>query len=361
MSNKNFKLNQSQKLADVKPGDSIIIGNYEFIVLEHFPDDTTAVITKYNVTKMPFGNKSNYRFSNIREFCLKNFYPNLVKSIGKENIITHKVSLMCDDRTFGFTGCWDEVSVITTELYRKYRMYFKDSKKSFWTTTPLSHNIPYLENICYINNGAVLSEIIDLKSARGIRPFCILNSSIKVNLISKKIGEVKVGEKVFIGDNKYIVLEHKITGTLVIADEPVSTMSFGNTANYITSRVRDYCKNQFYNKLINIVGKDNVLPHHIRLLCEDGTINEGNNEIDDKVSLLTTHLYRKFRKFIPPIAIPWLTATSMTFEGTCDIDRNLICYVDHNGYVKYDYCSLQYGIRPIFVLKSDTMVAEQKK
>lgn len=43
-----------KKLGDVKPGETVTLGNREYIVLGH-GEDTTAVITKNFTTEMKFG------------------------------------------------------------------------------------------------------------------------------------------------------------------------------------------------------------------------------------------------------------------------------------------------------------------
>ena len=167
-------------LGRLKPGSIVKLGEREYIVLGH-GTDTTAVITKDFVKKMEFGENNNYQTSKVREYCNTTFYNELVKAVGAKNIFKHKVRLMADDGTNKGVICCDNVSILTTELYRRYRQYLPAYGNWWWTATPVSSTInDYARCVCYVDSDGMLRwNVCDY--CRGVRPFCILNSSILIS------------------------------------------------------------------------------------------------------------------------------------------------------------------------------------
>lgn len=174
------KEKMQKTLGRLKPGSIVKLGEREYIVLGH-GTDTTAVITKDFVKKMEFGENNNYQTSKVREYCNTTFYNELVKAVGAKNIFKHKVRLMADDGTNKGVICCDNVSILTTELYRRYRQYLPAYGNWWWTATPVSSTInDYARGVCYVDSDGVLGWI-GCGCCSGVRPFCILNSSILIS------------------------------------------------------------------------------------------------------------------------------------------------------------------------------------
>lgn len=174
------KEKMQKTLGRLKSGSIVKLGEREYIVLGH-GTDTTAVITKDFVKKMEFGENNNYQTSKVREYCNTTFYNELVKAVGAKNIFKHKVRLMADDGTNKGVICCDNVSILTTELYRRYRQYLPAYGNWWWTATPVSSTIKdYARDVCCVNSDGVLSWD-GCVCCSGVRPFCILNSSILIS------------------------------------------------------------------------------------------------------------------------------------------------------------------------------------
>lgn len=172
--------NESKKLGEAKPGSVVTLGNREYIVLGH-ADETTAVITKDFAKKMEFGKSGDYEKSDVRSYCNGEFYKELAKAVGKENIIQHTVKLEADDGTGKGKTCKDFVSIITTENYRRYREFLKPYGDWWWTATRVNYDdSDYARRVCYVYSNGVLGWY-GCVYCRGVRPFCILNSSISVS------------------------------------------------------------------------------------------------------------------------------------------------------------------------------------
>ena len=169
-----------KKLGDMKPGSVVKLGEREYIVLGHGVE-TTAVITKEFATEMAFGSNNDYRKSDVRSYCNGKFYKELAKAVGAENIVQHTVKLTADDGTNKGVICKDNVSILTTELYRRYREYLPAYGNWWWTATPVNSNdSDYARGVCDVDSYGIL-DWGGCGYCDGVRPFCILNSSILIS------------------------------------------------------------------------------------------------------------------------------------------------------------------------------------
>lgn len=164
-------------LGEAKPGSVVKIGNREYIVLGH-AEETTAVITKDFVKKMEFSQSGDYLTSDVRRYCNGEFYNELVAVVGAENIVKHTVKLVADDGIEKGKTCCDNVSIITTENYRRYREFLKAYGDWWWTATRVTYDDEnYARYVCGVNSSGCL-RWYDCDCCLGVRPFCILNSSV---------------------------------------------------------------------------------------------------------------------------------------------------------------------------------------
>lgn len=171
---------KKRMLSSVKPGGIVKLGNREYIVLEH-SKDTTAVISKEFAKKMAFGEDGDYIKSDVRKYCNGELYNELAAAVGAENIITHTVRLMADDGTGKEVTCKDKVSILTADLYRRYREFLPAYGSWWWLATRVSATIKdWARDVCYVfSDGALVWLGCDYCS--GVRPFMILKSSISVS------------------------------------------------------------------------------------------------------------------------------------------------------------------------------------
>lgn len=169
----------------------------------------------------------------------------------------------------------------------------------------------------------------------------------------KTLGSVKPGDTVTISEREYIVLSHENGTTAIITKDPTKSMAFGIDGNYARSYVRAYCNGEFYKELCKAVGKDNIIPHTVDLVSDDGS-SKGVGVMDN-VSTLTCDLYRRYREFLPAIGPDCWTATRVT---TLDKDyARSVCIVDHGGILGWDDCSYFGWVRPFCYLNSSILVS----
>lgn len=167
-------------LGEAQLGSVVKIGNREYIILDH-SKDTTAVITKDFTKKMEFSQSGDYLTSDVRKYCNGEFYNELVAVVGAENIVKYTVKLVADDGTGKGKTCCDNVSIITTENYRRYREFLKAYGDLWWTATRDTYDDEdFARDIYCVRPNGVL-DWYGCDHCGGIRPFCILNSSVLVD------------------------------------------------------------------------------------------------------------------------------------------------------------------------------------
>lgn len=171
---------QDKMLGSVKPGDTVTIGKREYIVLGH-GEETTAIVTKKPITFMTFGSDGDYTNSNIRAYCNSAFYKKLCKDVGKHSIIPHTVNLVSDDGSNKGATVKDNVSILTCDLYRRYREFLPAIGSFCWTATRVTTlDKDYARGVCVVDSRGILCWF-GCDYSYGVRPFCILDSSVLVS------------------------------------------------------------------------------------------------------------------------------------------------------------------------------------
>lgn len=167
-------------LGSVKPGDTVTIGDREYVVLGH-GKETTAIITKRPTAYMAFGDDCDYFKSDVWAYCNVDFYKELCKTVGEHNIIPHTVNLVADDGSNKGVIVKDNISILTCDLYRRYREFLPAINSACWTATKITAlDNNYNNSVCAINPRGILSTYGVVYSL-GVRPFCILNSSVLIS------------------------------------------------------------------------------------------------------------------------------------------------------------------------------------
>ena len=171
-----------KKLGDIDIGKTFFIGDTQFVVLGQY-DEETAVITKDVRKEMAFGDSNNFDGSAVDAYC-KEFANNLAQQIGERNLAEHTVDLTSDDGLKDYGAVTRKVSMLTTEMYRSCVDVLDQHKPDSWWwlatpfSTPRHNNTDWVK--CVSPAGNIGSD--GNGDGGGVRPFCILNSSILVSL-----------------------------------------------------------------------------------------------------------------------------------------------------------------------------------
>lgn len=170
------------KLANIAVGEIVKIGKYEFIVLEHSNDTTAVILKNLLFESKEFGKDNNYKASYIDDLC-GDFADEISEIIGKDNLIEHTVDLTSDDGLKDYGKINRSMSILTTDLYRRYVEILDKYKVKKWWWLATAFSTPKHDPDNWVKCVSPSGYIHDYfyYDDLGVRPFCILNSNIFVS------------------------------------------------------------------------------------------------------------------------------------------------------------------------------------
>lgn len=177
-------MNKGKKLLDIKPGETFQRGNFEFIVFEHRKNGTACLLKDF-CKYMRFDEETgNYAHSQIRKYLNTEFYKLLAAEVGAKNIIKHRVNLTSDEGRKDYGCVTDKVSLLTCSLYRRYVCILNaydeyNPNCHWWLASPVA--VCFWNDYVRVVNGFGAFDDYGCNNEFGVRPFCILNSSISVS------------------------------------------------------------------------------------------------------------------------------------------------------------------------------------
>ena len=160
------------------------IGEYEFIVIksdEKF--GTTELLLKGNLGEaVAFGSNNDFRTSNVKKI-LDKFADEISDIIGEENLVEHIVDLTADDGLKCYGTIKAKMSLFTAKMVREKVEILDEFKLKDWWWTCTPYSTPKHENESWIRCVSPLGDFGDdfCDLDYGVRPFCIVKSSIFVS------------------------------------------------------------------------------------------------------------------------------------------------------------------------------------
>lgn len=167
-----------------------------------------------------------------------------------------------------------------------------------------------------------------------------------------KLKTIEQGQRIKYGEKEFVKLDDLTGGCLCLAVDVWFNACFDiiNKNNWATSLLRKYLA----ARIGEFIPKENLIPFDRDLTTDDGLTDYGT--CTDVVSLLTCNEYRKYRKFIPNCGKWQWTITADSLE--CP---NNVRFVYSDGSLGGDgKFGGNLGVRPLCVLKSDTIVEVEK-
>ena len=169
-------------LGTLKVGGEFKLGDDVYIVLEQ-DGDNTKIISKDFLYTMAFGESNDWRESDIREKLNGEHYGRISAIVGKENIVPMTRDLVAMDGSGSYGTCEDNISMLTFDEYRKYHeiLGIEDVEYPDWwyLITAASMRKDYARCVCFVySSGIPFWDVCGW--SRGVRPFCILKSSVLV-------------------------------------------------------------------------------------------------------------------------------------------------------------------------------------
>jgi hypothetical protein len=127
----------------------------------------------------------------------------------------------------------------------------------------------------------------------------------------KDIHSLNPGNHFYFKDFEWIALENVYGGLMAIMarpwGEPLQPFSSNNNNNYADSDLRK----SLLEKLLPVLGEDNLLPHTVDITADNGDDEYGY--FMDSVFILSVEEYRKYRDYVPLCRdwmwtrTPWIT------------------------------------------------------
>lgn len=171
------------KLADVKAGETVWIGPWEFLILGHMEDETVVILKDLLREDVRFGKNNCYDGSEVDAIC-NEFAEELSAVVGEENLTEFTVDLMSDDGLKDYGVVKRKASLLTAEMYRRFVDVLDQQilEKWWWLSTPFSTKRHGDDRCvkCVSPRGNFYGDIYCLGNY-GVRPFCILKSNIFVS------------------------------------------------------------------------------------------------------------------------------------------------------------------------------------
>lgn len=170
-------------LGSLKPGETFMIGEHEFIVLEQNYETTNVISKNIMAENVQFDkNTKDYNKSSLKRYIEEKIRPIILENIGAGNFVEHSVALTSVDNQSEFNDCICDIRPITFDEAREYNdlLVNEDLPEYYWTITPWSTSERGWNSISVVSpSGNIINN--DCSSFFGVRPFCILKSNIFVS------------------------------------------------------------------------------------------------------------------------------------------------------------------------------------
>ena len=159
-------------------GDTFELAGISWKILDITDKGYLCLADKINSMKFDDDN-NNWKSSYLRDYLNTDFYKELSKDIGEDNIIPFERDLLSLDGQTEYGTCEDKISLLTVDEYRKYRSLIPNTDDYWWwLITPWSTPCnDYKKTVAVVSSsGNIIS--YGCSYDYGVRPVCIFSSSI---------------------------------------------------------------------------------------------------------------------------------------------------------------------------------------
>ena len=164
----------------VKPGDTFLIGDTEYIRFPNTPEGTPVVL-KDIALRSRFGNDNDFRSSDILKRLQKEFLPRIIAAVGEENVCEFEIDLTTLDGLKNYGTMRSRIGLPTFDFYRaNVTIFDQHNPREWWWLATADSAQPHYDPIwgtCVTPSGGINPGCY-FNGGRGVRPFCILKSSI---------------------------------------------------------------------------------------------------------------------------------------------------------------------------------------
>lgn len=181
---KSIEKKEKVVLSSLKPGETFMIGEHEFIVLEQNYETTNVISKNLMAENVQFDkNTKDYNKSALKRYIEEEIRPIILENIGAGNLVEHSVALTSVDNQSEFNDCICDIRPITFDEAREYNdlLVNEDLPDYYWTLTPWSTDERGLMySIAIVSPSGDISNYFNCFNFLCVRTFCILKSNIFV-------------------------------------------------------------------------------------------------------------------------------------------------------------------------------------
>lgn len=168
-------------LSSLKPGETFMIGEHEFIVLEQNYITTNVISKKLMAENVRFdGDTKDYNKSALKKYIDEKIKPIILENVGAGNLVEHSVPLTSIDNQNEFNDCICEVRPITFDEAREYNdlLVNEDLTDYYWTITPWSTAERWFKYVIVIVSPSGYFYNLDCYDNCCVRPLCIFSPNL---------------------------------------------------------------------------------------------------------------------------------------------------------------------------------------
>lgn len=164
--------------------------------------------------------------------------------------------------------------------------------------------------------------------------------------MNENIGVLSAGERFIFKGFEWITLDNNVDGGVLAI---MASSWNGEEYRFDEDCCNNYAKSSLRRKLLNellpVLGEDNLIPHEVNLVADNGDDRYGT--VTDRVFVLSCDEYRKYRKNVPLLPEWMWTCTPwyITDSGSSDYVR----YVGTDGILHSSVANSTDGVAPACV------------
>lgn len=173
---------------DIKLGEHFIYGDIEWVKLDDCDRNVLALTAEVLFNKAFDEDNGNcWETSSLRKYLNEwndDGTLKAIEGIKRDDLMPFSRDLTTDDGLNDYGMCWDYISLLTCNEYRKYRKSIPNCGKWHWTITADSLEYKYLVRI--VGYDGSLAYNYAYLGYSGVRPLCVLKSGTLVERRSEQ-------------------------------------------------------------------------------------------------------------------------------------------------------------------------------
>ena len=172
--------NKTPLFPGVKPGETFMIGDMEFIRFADTPNGT-PVVMKDIAFRSRFGNDNDFSISVILQKLQDEYLPRIIEVVGEENVCEFETDLTTLDGLKNYGALTSRISLPTFDFYRaNVAVFDQHNPGSWWWLATADSAKPHYDPVWVtcVSPAGNFNYDRYYGDFSGVRPFCILKSSI---------------------------------------------------------------------------------------------------------------------------------------------------------------------------------------